>query len=245
MTYYIIRFDDINPKMNWENFNKIKSIINKYKINSILGVVPKCEDKEISNFPENKNYFNCLKQMKLSGDLIAQHGYKHITDSKNKGLFGNEKRSEFAGLDYQTQYERIKNGKNILIKNQLWQPLFMAPVHSFDNTTLKVLKNLNFNIITDGFSRYPYELRGIKIIPQLTSMPLPTFLPLISQLCIHINTLNDEKLKFLISFIERNNHLFISPMDVLKFERNDLLFKFETKFIEFLVKGFRNLKKVL
>ena len=104
---------------------------------------------------------------------------------------------------------------------------------------------MNFKFITDGFSRYPYELRGIKIIPQLTSMPLPTFLPLISQLCIHINTLNDEKLKFLISFIERNNHLFISPMDVLKFERNDLLFKFETKFIEFLVKGFRNLKKVL
>ena len=182
MAYYIIRFDDINPKMNWERFNRIKSIINKYNIKSILGVVPKCEDKEISRFPENKKFFNHLLQMKLEGDIIAQHGYTHIADSENKGLFGSENKSEFAGLDYQTQYERISNGKKILIENQLWQPIFMAPMHTFDNTTLKVLRKLDFTIITDGFARYPFECNGLKLIPQLTSMPLPTFLPLISQL---------------------------------------------------------------
>ena len=96
MTQYIIRFDDINPNMDWEKFNQLKSIINKYKIKSILGVIPKCEDKTISNFPEYKNYFIDLQKMKSDGDLIAQHGYTHITDSKSKGLYGNEKRSELA-----------------------------------------------------------------------------------------------------------------------------------------------------
>ena len=138
--------------------------------------------------------------------------------------------------------KRIKKGKNILCKNKIWQPIFMAPAHSFDKKTLKVLKKLDFNLITDGFSRYPYELNGIKLIPQISSMPLPTYLPLISQLCIHVNTLTDEKLNFLISFIEKNNNLFISPHEVLKFERNCLFSKIENKIIGFLIKIFRKLR---
>lgn len=244
MTYYLLRFDDINPKMNWKKFNKLKLIINKYKIKSILGVIPKCKDKSISNFPEYKNYLTELQKMKSEGDYIAQHGFTHITDSKERGLYGNQKKSEFAGLDYQTQYKRILKGKKLLIKNKLWQPIFMAPYHSFDKTTLKVLQKLDFKVITDGFSRYPYNLNGMKLIPQISAMPLPTNLPLISQLCIHVNTLNDAKLKYLIGFIEKNNHLFISPMDTLKFEKNNLYLKFENQIIEILIKTVRNLKKV-
>jgi len=245
MTYYILRFDDINPKMNWENFYKVKSVVNKYNIKSILGVVPKCDDSEISKFPENKKYISQLQMMKSSGDLIAQHGYRHITDSKNRGLYGNERRSEFAGLDYKTQYERIEKGKRILVNNELWQPIFMAPVHTFDNTTMKVLRKLNFKLITDGFSRYPYEFYGIKMIPQISSMPLPRYLPLISQLCIHINNLSDDKLKNLISFIEKNNNLFINPIDALEFERNSIFSKFENKIISYLIKAKRNIKKII
>ena len=245
MTQYIIRFDDINPNMDWEKFNQLKSIINKYKIKSILGVIPKCEDKTISKFPKYKNYFIDLQKMKSDGDLIAQHGYTHITDSKSKGLYGNEKRSEFSGLNYNDQYERIFKGKKILLKNRLWQPIFMAHVHTFDNTTIKVLRKLDFKLITDGFSRYPYELNGIKLIPQISSMPLPTCLPLISQLCIHINNISDEKLKYLISFIEENNHLFISPIDALKLEKKNLLSKLENKIIGVLIRLIRKIKEFL
>ncbi len=245
MTYYIIRFDDINPRMNWKRFNKLKSIIDKYNIKSILGVIPKCEDKTISQFPECKNYISNLRRMKLEGDIIAQHGFTHMTDSKSKGLFGTERNSEFAGLDYKTQYERIYKGKKILIKNQLWQPIFMAPFHTFDHTTLKVLRKLDFKIITDGFARYPFESNGIKLIPQFSSMPLPTFLPLISQLCIHINNLSDEKLIYLINFIKKNNKLFISPLDALKFEKSNLLNRFENLIIGCLIRIYRKIKKLI
>ena len=245
MTYYLIRFDDINPRMNWVKFNKLKKIIDKYSIKSILGVIPECEDKTISKYPENKNYLNQLKEMKSNGDLIAQHGYKHIMDSNNKGLFGNFKTSEFAGLDYKTQYERIEKGKNILVNNEIWEPIFMAPAHSFDNTTLKVLRKLNFESITDGFSRFPYRENGIKFIPQLSSMPLPTYLPLVSQLCIHVNTLDDKKLNYLINFIEKHNDLFLSPKEVLNFENNYLLYRLENKIIGFTIKLIRKIKKFL
>ena len=182
--------------------------------------------------------------MKSNGDLIAQHGYRHITDSKNIGLYGNERRSEFAGLDYKTQYQRIDKGKKILVKNDLWQPIFMAPFHTFDNTTIEVLRKLNFRLITDGFSRYPYDFNGIKMIPQISSMPLPRYLPLISQLCIHINNISDNKLNYLISFIEKNNNLFISPMDALEFERNSIFSKFENKILGYLIRNYRNIKKI-
>ena len=96
MAYYLIRFDDINPRMNFKKLYKLKNIINKYKIKSILGVIPKCEDKSISNFPENKNLHQ-IREMKSNGDFIAQHGFQHITDSKDKGLFGNVKDLNLQG----------------------------------------------------------------------------------------------------------------------------------------------------
>ena len=76
-------------------------------------------------------------------------------------------------------------------------------------------------------------------------MPLPKYLPLISQLCIHINSLSEEKFNFLVNFIEKNHHLFISPIDALKFEKNNLLFRIENIIIKFFIQSFRNLKKLL
>lgn len=235
MTYYLIRFDDINPNMNWEKFNKLKSIITKYKIKSILGVVPNCEDTSIAQFETYKDYFNKLQEMKLYGDTIAQHGYKHITDKKCNGLYGSNGRSEFASHSYEIQYQRIKEGKKILVKNKIWEPLFMAPSHSFDKTTIKVLKKLGFKTITDGFSRYTYDLYGIKMIPQLSAMPLPRNLPILSQLCIHINTLNQAKLEYLIKFIIRNNKYFISFQEALELERNSFLSKAENLILSLII----------
>ena len=75
MTYYLLRFDDINPKMNWERFYKIKSVVNKYNkitLKSSQNVMT----MRYQNF-ENKNYISQLQMMKSNGDLIAQHGYTY------------------------------------------------------------------------------------------------------------------------------------------------------------------------
>ena len=57
MTQYIIRFDDINPNMDWEKFNQLKSIINKYKIKSILGVIPNVKIKQYQIFQKTKLFY--------------------------------------------------------------------------------------------------------------------------------------------------------------------------------------------
>ena len=60
----------------------------------------------------------------------------------------------------------------------------------------------------------------------------------------HINNLSDKDFNFLKSFIEKNNNLFISPMEALDFEKNNVYFKIENKIIKFFIKLFRNFKKL-
>ena len=100
----------------------------------------------------------------------------------------------------------------------------MAPAHSFDSNTLICLRKLGFEKVLDGFSLFAYKLRDLIFIPQFSSKPLPKFLPGISQLCIHINTITSEELNMLIQFIEKNHSKFVSldnitPNKNLFFER--------------------------
>ena len=108
----------------------------------------------------------------------------------------------------------LDEGKKILEKESLWEPIFMAPAHSFDCETLKALKKNGFEVVLDGFSLSPYEFGNLKYIPQISSKPLPKFIPCISQLCIHINTISPREINKLIFFIEQNHKEFISLKDL-------------------------------
>ncbi len=226
-----MRFDDINPRMDWQRFLKIKDILEKYNISSILGVVPDCKDYNLMVSNDFPDYFNYLRRCKSFGDTIAQHGYQHLYDSISKGLFSNSLVSEFAGHDFKKQLKKLSQGKNILKKELLWDPIFMAPGHSFDENTLKALKDLNFRIILDGFSLFPYIENKLIFIPQISSNPLPIIFPGISQLCIHINTISDKELERLIVFIKRNHSKFISLKDL----------NFNTKYLKWIDKNITSL----
>jgi len=241
MAKYLMRFDDINSRMNWNKFFIIKNVLEKYNIKSILGVVPKCEDKFLEVEKVYPDYYENLRKFALYGDTIAQHGYEHLFDSKSRGFYGNTLNSEFAGSSYETQLIKLSKGKKILEKESLWRPVFMAPNHSFDNLTIKALKKLNFKIILDGFAMSPFLKQDIYFIPQISSRPLPSFLPILSQLCIHINTISEKELFQLILFIERNHKLFIKLED-LKIKNNFFTF-FDRKLISMLIRIFRVLKK--
>ena len=214
MAKYLIRFDDINSRIDWDRFFKIKRKLEAYNIKSILGVVPYCLDENLYSHKPLQNYFGYLRECKLYGDFIAQHGYTHIYDSISKSLFGSSNKSEFAGHSLEVQFDKLLKGKSILQKEFLWEPIFMAPGHSFDNKTLKALKKLDFEIVLDGFSLFPYKENKLKFIPQIASMPLPRFIPCVSQLCIHINTISDNEFKRLMIFVEDNHNDFITISDL-------------------------------
>ena len=241
MARYLIRFDDINSRMDWDKFFILKKCLEKYNIKSILGVIPDCCDDFLFASKPFKKYYEYLRKYKSYGDAIAQHGYKHIYDSNSKGFFGSSYNSEFAGLNFKKQFKKLLKGKKILQRELIWEPIFMAPAHSFDSNTLICLRKLGFEKVLDGFSLFAYKLNDLTFVPQFSSKPLPKFLPCISQLCIHINTITPKELNMLIQFIEKNHSKFVSLENI---NPNKNVF-FERIFIYLFVKIFRKMRKII
>ena len=104
---YILRFDDISPKMSWRKFLPLKNELEKNDIKCLLGVIPNCKDSSLIYEEPKKDFFDFIRHCKNYGDAIAQHGYKHLYDSNSSGLLKINKQSEFAGNSYQNQFEKI------------------------------------------------------------------------------------------------------------------------------------------
>ncbi len=243
MVKYLMRFDDINSRQDWDRFFIIKNLLEKYNIKSILGVVPNCLDEDLYSGKSFDGYYDYLRSCKLYGDTIAQHGYSHVYDSNDKGFFGSCSKSEFAGHKLNEQLNRLEKGKKILEEEGLWDPVFMAPSHSFDMNTIFALSKLKFSTILDGFSILSYKKYDLNFIPQIASKPIPAFIPGLSQLCIHINTISDDDFISLKYFIRRNHHNFISLNNIIP-KANFLNFIdqfFTYKFVN-LFRKIRNLK---
>jgi predicted deacetylase len=81
----------------------------------------------------------------------------------------NPRGSEFAGLPEEEQEARITRAIEIFKANGVKPDLWVAPWHSFDRTTIKVLKRHGIAIISDGFSIYPYVDDGMLWIPRQLS----------------------------------------------------------------------------
>ena len=146
-----IRMDDITPDMDWEKFLRFKALCDSHHIKPLIGIVPHNRDKNLSIDAPRDDFWEYVRQLQSQGWTVAQHGFDHIYRTKKMGCFPLNRLSEFAGLGYDAQYERLKNGKLILEANNIKTDIFMAPAHSYDKNTLKALKALGFSKITDGF----------------------------------------------------------------------------------------------
>ena len=188
-----VRLDDITPDMNWENFYKFKEILDKHNIKPLMGVVPDNKDKSIGINPKREDFFPYMKELESKGWVIAQHGYQHSYKNHNGGIFPLNLDSEFTGESFQTQMDCIEKGKHILESEGINPIVYMAPSHSYDKITIKVLKQLGFRYITDGFGTTPYERGGICFLPIAFSCNNAlTKKHGITTLVFHTNTMTDK-----------------------------------------------------
>ena len=189
-------------------------------------------------------FFEKIYSYKTFGDSIAQHGTFHQYTSKSSGILKINKQSEFAGHSYEYQYNLIKFGKEILLKNNCWQPIFMAPSHSFDDNTLIALRKLEFKSLTDGYGLYPFTRKGIVFVPQLTHKPFNLGFGL-ATICLHANSLNKKEIKNFINFIYKNRRRIINYEDYVTIKKPPRIL---CKTLEVLTKktiqSVRTLKKV-
>ena len=119
---YILRFDDITPGMAWSKFLPLKEELENLGVKSVLGVVPECLDQKLNVEDNEEQFFDYIRHWMDFGDAILQHGTHHLYSKSNSGILKINNNSEFAGLSYEEQYELIKKGKEILRKENCWQP---------------------------------------------------------------------------------------------------------------------------
>ena len=153
----LIRFDDIHPEMNWEIWDEIVNICKEKNIKPIIAVIPNNKDESIVCSKPREQFWDEIKQLQNLGWGVALHGYEHLYTEELKGIVGLHNRSEFSGLSREIQNEKIYKAKQIFIENNIKPQLFIAPSHSFDETTIKVLLSLGIDVISDGFAIAPYR----------------------------------------------------------------------------------------
>lgn len=164
-TCILIRFDDICPTMNWEQWAKACALLDAYGKKPLIGVIPDCKDPDLQINEAKENFWEYVRELQAQGYKIAMHGHQHIFISQHKGMVNNRVGSEFAGLSYEKQLEKILAGQKILKEHGIETDVFFAPAHSYDLNTLRALKKAGFKYITDGKSEKPVEREGILCIP--------------------------------------------------------------------------------
>ena len=204
----MIRLDDITPDMNWERFYRAKEIFDRYQIHPLLGVVPDNRDETLHKGTDNEEFWNIIRQLQSAGWTVAQHGTYHCYETEDNGILGINPFSEFAGLPFEKQLDKLRAGKKILKDNGIATDIFMAPGHTYDNNTLKALKECGFGVITDGLSSKPYLEEGILCIPcRLRGFKRPNG---IDTVCLHTNLMNEQDMGELDAFCKENREVIMS-----------------------------------
>ena len=167
---YLIRIDDICENLNVKNFHKLIGILNSFNVKPIIAVIPNNKDKSLKfkDSISGQTFWDLIYKLETEDKWkVGIHGYDHDYVNNNSGKLDINSFSEFAGVEYDTQLLKIENSLKIMREHKLSTDLFIAPAHSFDDNTLKILKKLNINSISDGFHKLPgLDKNGVFWIPQ-------------------------------------------------------------------------------
>lgn len=170
MNQYLIRLDDACPTMNAKKWYRMETILDKYGIRPMVGVIPANNDtKQIIDFVDS-GFWGKVKRWEQKGWTIALHGYDHcfISDDGMRGLNPLWERSEFAGVPLELQKDKIRKGVEVCRANGIDPKYFFAPAHTYDGNTLRALREeSNIRIISDTIATKPYRKGDFVFTPQM------------------------------------------------------------------------------
>jgi peptidoglycan/xylan/chitin deacetylase (PgdA/CDA1 family) len=200
---YLLRFDDICPGMNWRIWDRIERVLVERDVRPLLAVVPDNRDDMLDYGPANHEFWDRVRGWQSRGWSIGMHGYQHRYVTRECGLLGLQPLSEFAGLPERAQEEKIRAGLDIFRREDVRADAWVAPCHSFDSTSVAILKRAGFTVISDGFSLFPArDSNGILWVPQqlwqLRLCPMGVW-----TVAYHINQWSDERAREFAKEVER------------------------------------------
>jgi predicted deacetylase len=190
---YLIRFDDLSPTMNWKVWRDLESVLLDHGVRPLLSVVPDNQDERLRVDPPRTDFWEQIRTWQSLGWTIGIHGYQHRYLTDERGLFGWNERSEFAGLSRGEQEDKVGRALEIFEREGTRPDVWVAPNHSFDRTTVEVLHAHGIRTISDGAAMYPFvDAQGMLWIPQqlwrLQPRPLGVW-----TVCMHPNSWGKEK----------------------------------------------------
>lgn len=210
-TYYLIRLDDACSTMNKHKWNRVEQILDKYKINPLVGVIPCNGDVSLQIDEEDNFFWDKVRLWQKKGWSIALHGFDHVYLTRNGGINPVYNRSEFAGLSLEEQECKIERGISILKNKNINVKYFFAPSHTFDYNTLVALKNKsNIKGISDTIARYPYKKNGISFYPQQFGRFRNIKYSGYWTFCFHPNNFEDKYFFEFENFISLHRNKFIT-----------------------------------
>ena len=168
------------------------------------------------------------------------HGCNHLYTQKSdkKDIFNYGGNSEFYGLDYSSQLNKIQIGLQEFKKRNIKVRSFFAPNHIYDKNTLKALKDSNIKIIIDGYGLFPYYKNEILFIPQLFYKEI--FLPFgIQSTQMHINNWNNKNYSNFEKFIKKNYKKIVNLDHVVNVANPNFLQNLTNYFVEKTLKTAR------
>lgn len=239
MSKYLLRLDDACEYLNISNWRLVEELIEKYDIKPIVGIIPFCNDPDITKFNVFGDFWEMANNWQKKHWSIALHGFNHVFKTQLGGVNPINNRSEFAGIGLETQTKMLKEGVMGLEKRGLKPTIFFAPAHTFDNNTIEALKQAtDIRIISDTISSNYYYVDDILFIPQQIGKPRHVALSLVT-ICIHPNNMTLEEIKHLDAFLLKNHNKFISVSDVQQRKRRKKGF-----YDRLIKKGYFCLKKI-
>lgn len=221
MAQYILRLDDASDYMDIEKWSRMEKLLDKYGIKPIFGIIPQNGDESlISKYDHNPDFWDLMHRWIKKGWTPAMHGYEHRYVTKDGGINPVNKRSEFAGLPYEEQAEKIRKGYQILAEHDIKPDIFFAPSHTFDENTLKAIEEETpIRIISDTVAWDIYKEGNFWFIPQqsgsVRKLPFKT-----ATFCYHPNTMSDGAYQKLESFLKRNARSFHILSKMLTVDRS-------------------------
>lgn len=223
MSRYIMRLDDACEKWNKANWIRMEKLLDYYGIQPLVGIIPHCEDEMMNKYQVDEEFWSIVDKWIKKKWIIAMHGYDHVYLTQCGGINPVNKRSEFAGVPFHIQREKILKGIKIFEKHRLKPKVFFAPSHTFDNNTVLALKeSSDIRIISDTIANKPYSDDGFTFVPQQSGkvrrIPLHTV-----TFCYHPNVMNETAFEELEMFLKKYSSKFIQfPLIAVQRKKNYL-----------------------
>jgi hypothetical protein len=200
---YLLRLDDACSSMEARKWQLIEDMLDQLGILPIVAVVPDNQDPDLHFSEPALDFWQRVRSWQAKGWTIGMHGYQHIMHPTTCQLvLPFYERSEFAGLTYAQQAEKIRRSWDLFATERVTPSVWVAPAHCFDWQTLRaVAEESPIRIVSDGIARNIYFEAGFHWIPQQLwqLIPKPSGLWTV---CLHPNTITDKQLSLLRQALE-------------------------------------------